>query len=35
VLRAEREEFHRIQLRAAIRRDPETVREVLKDLKPS
>lgn len=35
VLRTEREEFQRIQLRAAIRRDPETVREVLKGLKAS
>jgi hypothetical protein len=35
VLRTEREEFQRIQLRAAIRRDPETAREVLKDFKPS
>jgi hypothetical protein len=32
VLRTEREAFQRIQLRAAIRRDPETAREVLKDL---
>ena len=32
VLRTEREKFQRIQLRAAIRRDPETAREVLKDL---
>jgi hypothetical protein len=32
VLRTEREKFQRIQLRAAIRRDPETALEVLKDL---
>ena len=32
VLRTEREKFQRIQLRAAIRRDPEAAREVLKDL---
>ncbi len=32
VLRTEREVFQRIQLRAAIRRDPESAREALKDL---
>jgi hypothetical protein len=32
VLRAEREAFQRIQLRAAIRRDPETARATLEDL---
>ena len=35
VLRAEREAFQRIQLRAAIRRDPETAREALQDLGPT
>ena len=29
---AEREAFQRIQLRAAVRRDPETARQVLKNL---
>ena len=35
VLRAEREAFQRIQLHAAIRRDPDAGREVLKDLRIS
>jgi len=35
VLQAEREAFQLIQLRAAIRRDPETAREVLKGLRSS
>ena len=32
VVAAEREEFYRIQLRAAVRRDPETARDVLRTL---
>jgi hypothetical protein len=32
VLAAERREFQRLQLRAAIRRDPETAREMVREL---
>lgn len=35
VVSAERENFYRIQLRAAVRRDPETAREVLRSLDSS
>jgi hypothetical protein len=35
ILRAEREAFQRIQLSAAIRRDPQTAREVLRGLESS